>query len=115
MPLSETMKNYLAGIFFSLLFLIIAGAAIYVIVAIIKDKQDFLNPKGDRFTEIINKLPFKQQSKVSLMIQAVGLLLVSLFILIVITLNFFSEKYRQVFTPSLELFPSLPCVRGARP
>jgi len=85
------MKNYLFGIFFSLLFLIIAGAAIYVIVAIIKNKQDFLNPKGDKLTEIINIFGYKQ-NKVTLMIQAVGGLLGALFALVFIILKFFLGK-----------------------
>ncbi len=86
------MRNYIAGIFFSLLFLIIAGADIYVIVAIIKKKEDFLNPKDDKLTKIINKLPLKQPSKVSLMIGSVGGLLGALLVLVFIILKFFLGK-----------------------
>ena len=85
------MKNYIAGIFFSLLFLIIAGAAIYVIVAIIKNKQDFLNPNDDKLTKTINIFGYKQ-NKVLLMIQMVGGLLGALIVLVFITLKFFLGK-----------------------
>ena len=64
---------------------------IYVIVAIIKNKQDFLNPKDDKLTEIINKFT-RKESKAMLMIQVVGGLLGALLVLVFIFLKFFLGK-----------------------
>ena len=64
---------------------------IYAIVAIIKNKQDFLNPKDDKLTKIIYIFGYKQ-NKVLLMIQMVGGLLGALFALVFIILKFFLGK-----------------------
>jgi hypothetical protein len=64
---------------------------IYAIVAIMKNKQDFLNPKDDKLTKIIYIFGYKQ-NEVLLMIQMVGGLLGALFALVCIILKFFLGK-----------------------